>query len=115
MRLQIGKLHRQLGATMVYVSHDQVEAMTLADKIAVLKDGRVQQIGSPIELYHNPANLFVASSLGSPSMNFLDVDVKGVAGNNILVSNAALRAVAITAKSPGYLINGKAKLGIRPQ
>ncbi len=115
MRLEIGKLHQQLGATMIYVTHDQVEAMTLADKIVVLKDGLVQQIGSPMELYHNPANLFVAGFLGSPSMNFLDVDVKGVNGQKILVSNAALDPVEITAKTTGYTVGGKAKLGVRPQ
>ena len=80
MRMEIGKLHHQLGATMVYVTHDQVEAMTLADKIVVLKDGRVMQIGSPMDLYHNPANLFVAGFLGAPSMNFLDVTVQAVNG-----------------------------------
>ena len=115
MRLEIGKLHQQLGATMIYVTHDQVEAMTLADKIVVLKDGLVQQIGSPMELYHNPANLFVAGFLGSPSMNFLDVDVTGVNGSKILVQNAALSPVEITAKTPGYTVGGKAKLGVRPQ
>ena len=115
MRLEIGKLHQTLGATMIYVTHDQVEAMTLADKIVVLKDGLVQQIGSPMELYHNPANLFVAGFLGSPSMNFLDVDVKGVSGNKILVSNAALDPVEVTTKTNGYTVGGKAKLGLRPQ
>ena len=115
MRLEIGKLHQQLGATMIYVTHDQVEAMTLADKIVVLKDGLVQQIGSPMELYHNPANLFVAGFLGSPSMNFLDVEVKGVNGNKVLVANAALDPVEITAKSGGYTVGAKARLGLRPQ
>ena len=115
MRLEIGKLHQQLGATMIYVTHDQVEAMTLADKIVVLKDGMVQQIGSPMELYHNPANLFVAGFLGSPAMNFLDVDVTAVNGSKVLVSNAALKPVEITAKVGGFTAGGKAKLGIRPQ
>lgn len=115
MRLEIGKLHQQLGATMIYVTHDQVEAMTLADKIVVLKDGMVQQIGSPMELYHNPANLFVAGFLGSPAMNFLDVDVTAVNGSKVLVSNAALKPVEITAKVGGFSAGGKAKLGIRPQ
>lgn len=115
MRLEIGKLHQQLGATMIYVTHDQVEAMTLADKIVVLKDGMVQQIGSPMELYHNPANLFVAGFLGSPAMNFLDVDVMGVNGSKVLVSNPALKPVEITAKVGGFVVGGKAKLGIRPQ
>ena len=70
-RLEISNLHRELGATIIYVTHDQTEAMTLADKIVVLRDGRVEQIGSPMELYNNPANQFVAGFLGSPAMNFL--------------------------------------------
>ena len=71
MRLEIAKLHRTLGATMIYVTHDQVEAMTLADRIVVMKDGRVMQQGSPHELYEKPANLFVAQFIGSPKMNIL--------------------------------------------
>jgi len=70
-RLEIAKLHADLGASMIYVTHDQTEAMTLADKIVVLRDGRVEQVGSPMELYNNPANQFVAGFLGSPAMNFL--------------------------------------------
>ena len=65
------QLHRTLSASMIYVTHDQTEAMTLADKIVVLRDGRVEQVGSPMELYNNPANRFVAGFLGSPAMNFL--------------------------------------------
>lgn len=71
MRLEIAKLHEQLGATMVYVTHDQVEAMTLADRIVVLRAGRVEQVGTPLELYDDPDNLFVAGFIGSPRMNFL--------------------------------------------
>ncbi len=71
-RLEIARLHRELGATMIYVTHDQVEAMTLADKIVVLNAGSVEQIGSPMELYNKPANLFVAGFIGSPQMNFID-------------------------------------------
>ena len=115
MRMEIGKLHQQLGATMIYVTHDQVEAMTLADKIVVLKDGLVQQIGSPMDLYHNPANAFVAGFLGSPSMNFLDVEVQAVDGDKITVANAGLDPVQITAKSGTYVVGGKARLGVRPQ
>ena len=70
-RIEIANLHRQLQTSMIYVTHDQTEAMTLADKIVVLRDGRVEQVGSPMELYNNPANQFVAGFLGSPSMNFL--------------------------------------------
>jgi len=71
-RLEIARLHERLGSTMIYVTHDQVEAMTLADKIVVLRDGRVEQVGSPIDLYENPANAFVAQFIGSPKMNFFD-------------------------------------------
>lgn len=71
MRLQIAKLHQDLQNTMIYVTHDQVEAMTLADKIVVLRDGRVEQVGSPLDLYHSPQNEFVAGFIGSPKMNFL--------------------------------------------
>ena len=71
-RIEIAELHRTLSASMIYVTHDQTEAMTLADKIVVLRDGRVEQVGSPMELYNNPANRFVAGFLGSPAMNFLD-------------------------------------------
>ncbi len=70
-RIEIAELHRTLNASMIYVTHDQTEAMTLADKIVVLRDGRVEQIGPPMELYNNPANQFVAGFLGSPAMNFL--------------------------------------------
>ena len=71
MRVELGKLHADLGATMIYVTHDQVEAMTLADRVAALSNGKVEQQGSPLELYENPANLFVATFLGSPRMNIL--------------------------------------------
>ncbi len=70
-RIEIAKLHRQLGATMIYVTHDQIEAMTLADKIVVMHGGVVQQVGRPLELYAKPANLFVAGFIGSPKMNFI--------------------------------------------
>ncbi|MFD2236230.1 ABC transporter ATP-binding protein [Aureimonas populi] len=71
MRLELSELHQQLQTTMIYVTHDQVEAMTMADKIVVLNRGRVEQVGSPLELYENPANLFVAGFIGSPRMNIL--------------------------------------------
>ncbi|MCA0906847.1 ABC transporter ATP-binding protein [Ruegeria marisrubri] len=76
-RLEIANLHRQLDASMIYVTHDQTEAMTLADKIVVLRDGRVEQVGSPMELYNNPANQFVAGFLGAPSMNFFPASMIG--------------------------------------
>ena len=76
MRNEITKLHRELGATTIYVTHDQVEAMTMADRIVVMKDGVIQQIGSPIKLYDEPVNKFVAGFIGSPQMNFIEVNVK---------------------------------------
>ena len=77
MRLEIAKLHRRLAATMIYVTHDQIEAMTLADKIVVLQAGRIEQVGAPIELYMRPANLFVAQFIGSPKMNVVDCSPTG--------------------------------------
>ncbi len=115
MRMEIGKLHQQLGATMIYVTHDQVEAMTLADKIVVLKDGQVMQVGSPMDLYHHPANLFVAGFLGAPSMNFLKVTVQGLNGNKALVSGAALDPVEVPTANRSFKVGDAAILGLRPQ
>lgn len=77
MRTEISKLHRQLGSTTIYVTHDQVEAMTMADRIVIMRDGVIQQVGKPMELYDHPANKFVAGFIGTPQMNFFDVDVHG--------------------------------------
>ncbi|PWE53510.1 sugar ABC transporter ATP-binding protein [Metarhizobium album] len=79
-RLEIARLHRELKATMIYVTHDQVEAMTLADKIVVLSAGAIEQVGSPMELYNHPANVFVAGFIGSPQMNFIDAGKLGESG-----------------------------------
>ncbi|MDO8358517.1 MAG: ATP-binding cassette domain-containing protein [Devosia sp.] len=79
-RLEIARLHRELEATMIYVTHDQVEAMTLADRIVVMNAGRIEQIGTPMELYNTPANTFVAGFIGSPQMNFHDAASLGIAG-----------------------------------
>src|SRR5215208_3705639 len=80
MRVEIAKLHQSMDATMIYVTHDQVEAMTLADRIVVLNAGQVMQFGSPLELYHHPRNLFVAGFIGSPKMNFLPGKVESIDG-----------------------------------
>ena len=77
MRVEIARLHKEIGATMIYVTHDQVEAMTLADKIVVLRAGKIEQVGSPMDLYKDPDNKFVAGFIGSPSMNFLNGVVEG--------------------------------------
>ncbi|MEL6690902.1 MAG: sn-glycerol-3-phosphate ABC transporter ATP-binding protein UgpC [Pseudomonadota bacterium] len=115
MRIEIGKLHKSLGATMVYVTHDQVEAMTLADKIVVLKDGYVQQVGAPMELYHRPENLFVAGFIGAPSMNFLDVDVLDRDRDSAKVGSTLVSEFAAPAWREGIPASGRATLGIRPQ
>src|SRR6201997_1079369 len=80
MRLEVTRLQKQLGPTAIYVTHDQVEAMTMADKIVVLNAGKIEQYGSPLELYENPANLFVAGFIGSPKMNFVTGEVAGEPG-----------------------------------
>ncbi|MGB0497130.1 MAG: ABC transporter ATP-binding protein, partial [Rubricella sp.] len=103
MRVEIAHLHQQIGATMIYVTHDQVEAMTLADKIVVLRAGRVEQVGSPLELYENPANRFVAGFIGSPSMNFL----RGEAAEG----GVSLPALGMTVPGPSR----GAIVGLRPQ
>jgi multiple sugar transport system ATP-binding protein len=115
MRMEIARLHQDLDATMVYVTHDQVEAMTLADKIVVLDHGNVQQVGAPLELYHKPANLFVATFIGSPKMNLLPVNVTGGDGRMIEVGSGDVKATRFhtsseTGRAPRDLI-----LGIRPQ
>ena len=80
MRVELKKLHERLGTTAIYVTHDQVEAMTLGDRVVVMRDGRVQQVGDPMELYNSPANRFVAGFIGSPAMNFANVRIAGQNG-----------------------------------
>ncbi|SEQ85798.1 multiple sugar transport system ATP-binding protein [Loktanella sp. DSM 29012] len=115
MRMEIGKLHQDLGASMIYVTHDQVEAMTLADKIVVLKDGQVMQAGAPMDLYHNPANLFVAGFLGAPSMNFIPVSVTEVGPDTVTVSSPSLDAISVPRKGRDFTTGQTATLGVRPQ
>jgi len=81
MRIEIARLHRELKSTVIYVTHDQIEAMTLAQKIVVLRDGQIEQIGSPMQLYKDPDNMFVAGFIGSPSMNFIAAGHLGLGGN----------------------------------
>ena len=104
MRVEIAKLHNDLGNTMIYVTHDQVEAMTMADKIVVLRSGIIEQAGAPLELYNNPRNIFVAGFIGSPKMNFL----------NASVENGALKAAGTTL-ALGRNVTGATTLGIRPE
>jgi multiple sugar transport system ATP-binding protein len=116
MRVELKKLHERLAVTSVYVTHDQVEAMTLGDRVVVMKDGVVQQVGEPLELYNTPANRFVAGFIGSPAMNFADVTLMENVGNPVadapglrigLPGELAARARAKTGR--------QATLGIRPE
>ncbi len=115
-RVEIAKLHTQLGATTIYVTHDQVEAMTLADKIVVLKDGEVMQVGSPMELFNYPANEFVAGFLGSPKMNFFEGVLKaGAGGNSGEFEGQGLHASGVRLVGTNQPNGCTARLGIRPQ
>ncbi len=92
-RIEIARLHKRLGTTMIYVTHDQVEAMTLADKIVVLRDGNIEQVGSPIELYEKPQNMFVAQFIGSPKMNFFRSEDLSETGNALLKGEADILGI----------------------
>ena len=118
MRTEITGLHDRLGTTMVYVTHDQVEAMTMADKIVVLRAGRIEQVGSPLALYNHPRNRFVAGFIGSPQMNFLDARVvdHGSAGVHVaLASGGAASAAAIPVNADGVRPDMRVALGVRPE
>ncbi|MHC8333128.1 ABC transporter ATP-binding protein [Pseudomonas sp. LB3P25] len=114
MRNEIARLHDRLGSTMIYVTHDQVEAMTLADKIVVLNGGRVEQVGSPRELYERPASRFVAGFLGSPKMNFLTVRLHAP-GETSLVYNLVLGKTSLPFDSSNLAEGTLLSLGIRPE
>jgi lactose/L-arabinose transport system ATP-binding protein len=110
MRIEIARLHRELGNTMIYVTHDQTEAMTLADRIVVLRDGRIEQVGTPNEIYENPNNLFVAGFIGSPRMNIIDavcIDERSVAVGGAII--------ALSHPTSGLIKGATVKLGIRPE
>jgi multiple sugar transport system ATP-binding protein len=117
MRVELGRLHAELKATMVYVTHDQTEAMTMASRIVVLNDGNIEQIGSPLELYNRPANRFVAGFLGSPRMNFIAAKVAAVSGRAVSVAAPGLAPMALE------IVNGAVvpqagdtvTVGIRPE
>ena len=95
MRIELARLHEELQATMIYVTHDQIEAMTMADKIVVLQAGVIEQVGTPLQLYHHPANLFVAGFIGSPRMNFLKGRVAGLDGTGVAVELAGGALIAV--------------------
>ncbi|MBU1337394.1 MAG: sn-glycerol-3-phosphate ABC transporter ATP-binding protein UgpC [Alphaproteobacteria bacterium] len=110
MRGEIKRLHQRLGKTMIYVTHDQTEAMTMADKIVVLSGGRIEQAGAPLELYNNPANLFVASFIGSPEMNLFDARYQG--GTDVQVKGGQTLPLGATLDIPA---GTEIVYGVRPQ
>ncbi|TFW13926.1 ABC transporter ATP-binding protein [Duganella callida] len=114
MRIELKNLHRTLRSTMVYVTHDQVEAMTLADRIVVLRGGVVEQVGAPLELYQRPANLFVAGFLGSPAMNFLTGTVERLDASEMAVRVAGGAVLRVTTR-PGLTQGATITLGVRAE
>jgi len=114
LRVEIKKLHQSLGNTMIYVTHDQVEALTLADRIAIMKDGVIQQLASPSEIYHRPASLFVAGFIGAPAMNFIAGSIELKDGATVFVSKGLSVDLAGYA-SQAPLQVGPATLGFRPE
>jgi multiple sugar transport system ATP-binding protein len=113
MRTEIKALHQRLKTTTIHVTHDQIEAMTLADRIVVLHDGRVSQIGAPLDLYDRPDNLFVATFIGSPAMNVLDGEVASNDGMGVfrLADDVALPLPSSSRVAPGT----RARYGVRPE
>ncbi|MBC8947473.1 maltose/maltodextrin ABC transporter ATP-binding protein MalK [Xenorhabdus sp. TS4] len=115
MRIEISRLHKRLQRTMVYVTHDQTEAMTLADKIVVLDGGNIAQVGKPLEIYHYPANRFVAGFIGSPKMNFLPVKVSAIAVDQVQIILPNGQPVWLPVESKGLTVGSNVSLGIRPE
>ncbi|QQP91172.1 sn-glycerol-3-phosphate ABC transporter ATP-binding protein UgpC [Skermanella sp. TT6] len=115
MRIELAKLKEDLNATMVYVTHDQVEAMTLANKIVVLRAGHVEQVGSPLELYHHPRNLFVAGFIGSPKMNFIETAATGIDRDSATVQLPGGGTLTVPARSAGLAPGAPVTLGVRPE
>ncbi len=114
MRIELTRLHRQLKTTMIYVTHDQIEAMTMADRIVVLNGGNIAQVGAPLELYHKPQNLFVAGFIGNPTMNFVPVVCKGVSAEGVTVGYED-QTVTIPVSGRSELVGQALTLGIRPE
>jgi multiple sugar transport system ATP-binding protein len=114
-RVELARLHRELAATMIYVTHDQVEAMTLGQRIVVFNGGRIEQAGTPFELYERPANLFVAGFLGSPRMNFLEASLVGEEGAIATVRLAGGAQAEVAADVMNAAVGAKLTLGVRPE
>jgi ABC-type sugar transport system ATPase subunit len=115
MRVEIAKLHKRIDATMIYVTHDQIEAMTMADKIVVLRLGRIEQVGTPLDLYNTPQNLFVAGFIGSPRMNFLEARVRSASEQGVEVSLGDGTVLLLPRLAGGLAPGAAVTLGIRPE
>ena len=115
MRLEIIKLHQRLNATMVYVTHDQIEAMTMADRIAVIHQGRLEQLGTPLDLYDTPRNLFVAGFIGSPKMNFIKTRVQAVDAHGVTVKLAGDTQLTLPVDGSALAPGSEVTLGVRPE
>jgi multiple sugar transport system ATP-binding protein len=115
MRIEIARMHSEFDATMIYVTHDQVEAMTMADKIVVLQAGVVEQMGSPLELYHHPRNRFVAGFIGSPTMNFLETEIQSIEAETVTVGLPAGAKISVPVEGQGRQVGDKVTLGVRPE
>ncbi|MBU3972060.1 MAG: TOBE domain-containing protein, partial [Alphaproteobacteria bacterium] len=115
MRYEFASLHERLKTTMVYVTHDQVEAMTLADRIVVLNAGRIEQVGKPMELYERPRNLFVAEFIGSPKMNLLPAEIVSATGGGAAVRTAAGETLKVAVDASRAKVGDRVTLGVRPE
>ncbi|POF29323.1 ABC transporter ATP-binding protein [Roseibium marinum] len=115
MRVELAKLHNTLDATMIYVTHDQVEAMTMADRIVVLDLGVISQVGTPLDLYHKPRNLFVAGFIGNPKMNFIEVTGKQATGDGVIVTLPSGQELTVKVSAHGAVAGKTLTLGIRPE
>jgi multiple sugar transport system ATP-binding protein len=119
MRAELSKLHNRLQTTIIYVTHDQTEAMTMGDRIVVQRDGFIQQVGAPLEIYNHPNNMFVAGFIGSPAMNFMDVILRKD-GDNYIVDGGEFKLTIDPArvaqfKNIGKYVNKEVVLGVRPE
>jgi multiple sugar transport system ATP-binding protein len=115
MRGELARLHEEIDATMIYVTHDQVEAMTMADRIVVLQAGRIEQVGTPLEIYRRPVNLFVAGFMGSPPMNQLPGQIVHSSNVAVRVALAGNITVVVAATSQAAKLNDAVTLGVRPE
>lgn len=116
MRRELGKLHKRLGSTMIYVTHDQTEAMTLADRVILLNQGQIAQVGTPLEIYNQPHDTFVAGFIGSPRINLVEAEVSSVTPSKLVLQSPLGRDLCLaSSRLPGAEVGNKVTLGMRPE